>query len=271
MDMKKIIKFLALPLVTLLLASCEAKSPIMSIDAFKKNVLEEMETRRMPEFKYDYRQKLVSYKNVERDVLALKYTSLDYQIDSTKYQQMLDGPTKGVELFISSTTIANGKINYDEENGYSESGTGVTRKCAVTFIDVDPNDGVDELQFAYVYEDGATKEIVPSGIVHKAGESATPEIKEFVDNFFEQDKVVELYDELRGIYNGYIDEIKNTLDSGNSEKEILQAKTNYVYRYLDNAGYHEFQISNTTFTIDRVGFRADLDVQKASTATLSGF
>ena len=273
--MKKLFKYISIPLAALLLASCEAKNPIISNDEFKNNVLNKVEEHRLGS---DFKGKTLSYKKMERNVDTLKFTSLEYQVDTSKYGKLIEKPEpgksvsiEGLELSVSTTVVDNGKIAYDEESGYTESGKGTTKKCTLSLKDPDATDGVKQLQFAYVTQNGTETETVYSGVDFDASTGATDEEKAFIDSFFTRDATLEIYNPLKGLYNGYIDEMKTSLDDANSQKEIVAGKTNYIYRYLDAAGYHEFQISNTEFSIDRVGFRADLEVQQATNVALSGF
>ena len=87
--MIKLFKYISIPLAALLLASCEAKNPIISNDEFKNNVLNKVEEHRLGS---DFKGRTLSYKKMERNVDTLKFTSLEYQVDTSKYGKLIEKP-----------------------------------------------------------------------------------------------------------------------------------------------------------------------------------
>lgn len=271
MKMKKMYRLFAVSLAGLLLTSCQAKNAIVSESAFKESILPKIEALRVENFQRNCQLTINrNYRNLD----TMKCSQLQYSVDMVLYTKITDRSTieNGVALTVSKTTMANGTIEVviDELTGeevYSEKGTKTTTAYSVGAYSYEED---EETKYKYVIKQGET-ELLTSDFNPK-DEAVTDNQREaFVNQFFTYAGIVDVFNEIKTIYNGYIDEIKTTLDDASCRKEILSAKTNYIYRYLNAEGYHEFQISKELSTIDRVGLRQSVDSKEATTTALSGF
>ena len=282
--MKKVFKIVSISLAALLLASCEAKASMVSESSFKNNILPKMEVNRLGD---DFKDRNYSLKRVLRNISGLLYSVQEYQVDTTSYSTMIDMPQRGAEMSLTFSLIPLGEITVDEEGAYVEDGLKATSSYSIVLKDPDPTDEDNVFQFTYVkttivetYETKGGQKTKKStteteeescGIDHNFNIKTTDEEKAFINAFFAQDEALSIYNLLKAEYNGYLDEIVESLNNANEKKEILSSSSNYIYRYLNDEGYHEYQISKTDFTVDRVGYRPDLNEKVATTISLFGF
>ena len=277
--MKKLHKLIAISLVGIALASCEAKCNVVSNADFKNNILTKVEAKRVDSLNGTYE---VSIRTFDRNLETMTYTSKEFSLDSKNYSKLLaEKLTDQTELTVKSIDVTNGKIVEKEtEDGVVFEEQAVTKEEHTYTIGsysykeeaIDPDSGekTQVTKFKYTIKEDSAE--VESSDFDPSDKTVTEATKvAFIDKFFNNANVAVVLNQLKTRYNGYIDEIKSTLDDADIKKEILSASTNYVYRYLNLDGFHEFVISKSNFSIDRVGFRISIEAKEALTTSLSGF
>ena len=277
--MKKLHKLIAISLVGIALASCEAKCNVVSNADFKNNILTKVEAKRVDSLNGTYE---VSIRTFDRNLETMTYTSKEFSLDSKNYSKLLaEKLTDKTELTVKSIDVTNGKIVEKEtEDGVVFEEQAVTKEEHTYTIGsysykeeaIDPDSGekTQVTKFKYTIKEDSAE--VESSDFDPSDKTVTEATKvAFIDKFFNNANVAVVLNQLKTRYNGYIDEIKSTLDDADIKKEILSASTNYVYRYLNLDGFHEFVISKSNFSIDRVGFRISIEAKEALTTSLSGF
>ena len=277
--MKKLHKLIAISLVGIALASCEAKCNIVSNADFKNNILTKVEAKRVDSLNGTYE---VSIRTFDRNLETMTYTSKEFSLDSKNYSKLLaEKLTDKTELTVKSIDVTSGKvIKKETEDGVVFEEQAVTKEEHTYTIGsysykeeaIDPDSGekTQVTKFKYTIKEDSAE--VESSDFDPSDKTVTEATKvAFIDKFFNNANVAVVLNQLKTRYNGYIDEIKSTLDDADIKKEILSASTNYVYRYLNLDGFHEFVISKSNFSIDRVGFRISIEAKEALTTSLSGF
>ena len=84
--MKKLHKLIAISLVGIALASCEAKCNIVSNADFKNNILTKVEAKRVDSLNGTYE---VSIRTFDRNLETMTYTSKELSLDSKNYSKLL--------------------------------------------------------------------------------------------------------------------------------------------------------------------------------------
>ena len=277
--MKKLHKLIAISLVGIALASCEAKCNVVSNADFKNNILTKVEAKRVDSLNGTYE---VSIRTFDRNLETMAYTSKEFSLDSKNYSKLLaEKLTDKTELTVKSIDVTNGKIVeketedgvvFEEQAVAKEEHTYTIGSYSYKEEVIDPDSGekTQVTKFKYTIKEDSAE--VESSDFDPSDKTVTEATKvAFIDKFFNNANVAVVLNQLKTRYNGYIDEIKSTLDDADIKKEILSASTNYVYRYLNLDGFHEFVISKSNFSIDRVGFRISIEAKEALTTSLSGF
>ena len=268
--MKKIFKFVSLSLAAIMLASCEAKSPLMSVEAFKKVFDEKIYVKKDTQLP----GKKISYKRVTRNLETMSYMSEGFTVEADNYEKMITKPTVGASMSVTHSIVTDGVITLNEEDGsYSETGTSTDTPFTISLV---KDTALDGNYFRIEKKVGKTETLVSQlDEAYDGKEIITDSMKNYINSFFSEETADEdpadLLNDLKDIYNGYLEEILASMTAAGNQIEIINGGTNYIYRYLSGEGYHEFQISNEYHSIDRVGYRTTLDAKQAVTIALSGF